>query len=193
MSENLIFTAAEAWITLLSTYFSWNQGYWFTGLTLIWCLTIFRSRQLTMFYNNSTQNIGLLQRKVRQWKRVLLSTLNPLVRNFSLSDGTLRSIAVFTRVHHWIPSCARYSAHPNRLFNIHFIIILPTTLRSPRWYFPFWCSAYASYTLHFRYPISYHCPATTWCRVQPMGLLVTRAHLFFIFLLLLPATSKYPA
>jgi len=90
------------------------------------------------------------------------------------------SVPVFTRAtYQWTPFSATLSAHPNGLFNIHFIITFPTTLRSPSWYFPFWCSEYASYTLRPSYYTSSHSAAKIWRRLQIVDF-ATRVQLLFI-------------
>jgi hypothetical protein len=95
------------------------------------------------------------------------------------------SVPVFTRAtYQWTPFSATLSAHPNGLFNIHFIITFPTTLRSPSWSFPFWCSEYASYTLRPSYYTSYHSPANIWSRLQIVDF-TTRVQLLFIHLVII--------
>lgn len=98
---------------------------------------------------------------------------------FKTQSFGLQIDPLYSRVHN-LPTSGLHSK-PHRmhtLLNIHFIITFPTTLRSPSWYFPIWCSEYASYMLRPSYSTSYHSPADIWCRLQIVDF-ATRARFLF--------------
>jgi hypothetical protein len=110
-----------------------------------------------------------------------------LGNKFLIFYGTKRFVATFKRAHHWTPSPARsIQSTPSRLISILLIITFSLLrLGLPSSIFPL---DFLAFCMHFstlpqcppQLP-SFHVPSimTIWWRVQFMGLLISRFHLFY--------------